>query len=128
MHALNSLGVGKQLAASGEPGQPPVLRDYKTGAVVREAEQPAAIQAKYGENFYHLHRCDLHRVLSEAVVANDPECVKVGHGLTNLSQDENGVTAPFSNGDVFAGDVRSEERRVGKECVRRSRCRWSPNP
>src|SRR3546814_5884434 len=56
MHALNSLGVGKQLAASGEPGQPPVLRDYKTGAVVREAEQPAAIQAKYGENFYHLHR------------------------------------------------------------------------
>src|SRR3546814_10999629 len=41
MHALNSLGVGKQLAASGEPGQPPVLRDYKTGAVVREADQPA---------------------------------------------------------------------------------------
>src|SRR3546814_10657361 len=80
MHARNSLGGGKQLAAAGEPGQPPVLRDYKTGAVVREAEQPAAIQAKYGENFYHLHRCDLHRVLSEAVVANDPECVKVGHG------------------------------------------------
>src|SRR3546814_3266471 len=45
------------------------------------------------------------RVLSEAVVANDPECVKVGHGLTNLSQDENGVTAHFSNGAVFAGDV-----------------------
>src|SRR3546814_17551020 len=122
MHARNSLGGGKQLAAAGEPGQPPVLRDYKTGAVVREAEQPAAIQAKYGENFYHLHRCDLHRVLSEAVVANDPECVKVGHGLTNLSQDENGVTDHFSNG------ARSEERSVGKECVSTCRSRWSPYP
>src|SRR3546814_20361813 len=48
MHALNSLGVGKQLAASVEPGQPPVLRDSKTGAVVREEEQPAATQAKSG--------------------------------------------------------------------------------
>src|SRR3546814_15976038 len=88
--ALDSLGGGKQMGASGEPCQPPFLRGYKTGAVVREAEQPAAIQAKYGENFYHLHRCDLNRVLSEAVVANDPECGKVGHGLTNLSQDETG--------------------------------------
>src|SRR3546814_15056261 len=105
MHALNSLGVGKQLAASGEPGQPPVLRDYRTGAVVREAEQPAAIQAKYGENFYPLHRCALHRVLSDAVVANDPDFVQVGQGLTNLSTDEKGVTAPFSNAPVLAGSV-----------------------
>src|SRR3546814_12660570 len=52
MHAFNSLGVGKQLAASGEPGQPPLLRNYKTGAVVREAEKPAHNKTNNSEKFY----------------------------------------------------------------------------
>src|SRR3546814_4820995 len=32
----------------------------------------------------------------------------------------------FRDGHEIAGDVRSEERRVGKECVSTCRSRWSP--
>src|SRR3546814_12302036 len=41
------------------------------------------------------------------------------------------VTAYFSDADGNAlevGALRSEERRVGKECVRTCRTRWSPSP
>src|SRR3546814_12241302 len=33
----------------------------------------------------------------------------------------------FSGADGDAIEARSEERRVGKECVRTRRCRWSPH-
>src|SRR3546814_1671670 len=33
---------------------------------------------------------------------------------------------PYANGDIHMGHARSEERRVGKECVSTCRSRWSP--
>src|SRR3546814_15494556 len=48
---------------------------------------------------------------------------------------ENCVIEPFSAGNfhpaelkISIGDERSEERRVGKECVSTCRSRWSPYP
>src|SRR3546814_5056243 len=34
--------------------------------------------------------------------------------------------SPLGNGFMSGGDFRSEERRVGKECVSTCRSRWSP--
>src|SRR3546814_17668477 len=36
-------------------------------------------------------------------------------------------SGPHGPQTLFAGRVRSEERRVGKECVRTCRSRWSPS-
>src|SRR3546814_13383158 len=38
------------------------------------------------------------------------------------------IDAPVSGGVAGANAGRSEERRVGKECVRTCRSRWSPSP
>src|SRR3546814_20573039 len=33
----------------------------------------------------------------------------------------------LQRGEISVADIRSEERRVGKACVRTCRCRWSPH-
>src|SRR3546814_15243589 len=52
------------------------------------------------------------------VIAHDRHFV-VGHAVAQIDHAQTRVT------DVAAARIRSEERRVGKECVRTCRCRWS---
>src|SRR3546814_18941715 len=63
----------------------------------------------------------------------EPQCLEEvrGQALLPLADDHQGDTVERQHGgraeiDGFAGDHRSEERRVGKECVRTCRFRWSP--
>src|SRR3546814_9184218 len=46
------------------------------------------------------------------------------HGVDELLSDRQAETRAGEG--VVAGDLRSEERRVGKECVSTCRSRWSP--
>src|SRR3546814_19578741 len=49
-----------------------------------------------------------------------------GNGVADGYQNRPDVTAARFMLDPFAADGRSEERRVGKECVSTGRSRWSP--
>jgi len=60
---------------------------------------------RYGAHYYQIHRTDLHGLLSEAVLNNDPDCLHLNHTFTKLTQDDTGVTAHFSNGAEAHGDV-----------------------
>src|SRR3546814_21068111 len=64
---------------------------------------------------------------------------RFGAALQGFEQDEDGVAALLSDGSRLRGDIlvgadgirstlrqRSEERRVGKECVSTCRSRWPP--
>ena len=44
----------------------------------------------------------------------------------NAKQDTQDATATVEGVIVIGGDGRSEERRVGKECIAVCRSRWSP--
>ena len=57
------------------------------------------------------------------------------HEIAKVVGAKNDVTAyedvainqiEFDSRKITAGDLRSEERRVGKECLRLCRSRWSP--
>src|SRR3546814_13863933 len=48
------------------------------------------------------------------------------HGDHAAQYRKNAVTVNGIDVDLRAGDQRSEERRVGKECVSTCRSRWSP--
>src|SRR3546814_10501964 len=49
-----------------------------------------------------------------------------GRLLVGLAHRQRGVAAGFGEGVAAGVDMRSEERRVGKECVSTCRSRWSP--
>lgn len=105
MHALNFLGVGDALARLGHPGGPPALRHHATGQILRNPRPASEVFDRFGEHFYHMHRADLHSSLSGAVLANDPNCVHVGHGVVDVEQTVDGVTARFANGKTVSGSA-----------------------
>ncbi|HWU02772.1 MAG TPA: FAD-dependent monooxygenase [Novosphingobium sp.] len=55
--------------------------------------------------FYQLHRADLHRILSDAVMAADPATIHLGRSFAGLTQDATGVTAHFTDGSSARGDI-----------------------
>jgi len=56
----------------------------------------------YGAPFFHVHRADLHQILTSLV----PDSVAhLGVGCTGVEQDEHSARATFSDGTTFEGDV-----------------------
>src|SRR3546814_6046811 len=82
---------------------------------VQTCALPICLAAKLGEG----HRDRLLRIVPGFEVA-----VGVARGGTD-GGDGDGALAE-ADGVVGAAALRSEERRVGKECVRTCRSRWSP--
>src|SRR3546814_18206525 len=54
--------------------------------------------------------------------------LKVDTAFHVLDSDAKPITGLYAVGEVLGSNLRSEERRVGKECVSTCRSRWSPYP
>src|SRR3546814_13282467 len=59
-------------------------------------------------------------------VGNYGESFERNIGMSSAMKLERGLNAQWQKGGLMYG--RSEERSVGKECVRTCRSRWSPEP
>jgi salicylate hydroxylase len=105
MHALNFLGVGEAIATTSSVAAELQIRHCRTGEVLRRRPAGDFYKAKYGADFFQVHRADLHDALSTAVFANDPTCIHLDHTFSDLQQDETGVVARFANGAVAAGNA-----------------------
>ncbi len=55
--------------------------------------------------FQQIHRADLYEILRQAVLAADPDAVRLGHDFDSFEQDDAGVTARFANGETARGDL-----------------------
>src|SRR3546814_19040579 len=55
-----------------------------------------------------------------------PELVLVGIDISLAMNILNALADRVAGEELAVPDLRSEERRVGKECVRKCRSRWSP--
>jgi salicylate hydroxylase len=124
---LKSLGVFDEFrdVAYAPDGQ--VVRHYKTGRVLAQVSRGDRLEETYGERYYVVHRADLHRVLADAVLANDPAAIVTAHRFADLQQDGSGVSVRFDNGEwkraeavIGADGVRSRVRSTlfGAEEVR----------
>lgn len=102
--ALRDLGVDEALEAVSSCV--PTMRtcNYATGEVIRE-DSNAAMLEKYGMATLQVHRVDLHRLLMEAVQANDPDALHAAHEFVDLEQDKDSVVVRFANGASIRGDV-----------------------
>jgi len=102
--ALQDLGVDEALEARSSTVSVFHTCDFATGAVLR-AVTSEEIKAKAGLASLGVHRADLHTVLMEAVLANDPDSLHADCEFKDLAQDEAGVTARFTNGTSARSDV-----------------------
>jgi salicylate hydroxylase len=102
--ALHNLGVDEKLAEISSCVDTMKTCKYDTGEAYRVLSNNDIFQ-KYGMKTLQVHRADLHRLLMEAVKANDPDALHAGHQFVKLEQDNTGVEVRFQNGVVDRGDV-----------------------
>ena len=101
--ALIGLGLEKELAELADPPSYQAVHHYQTGRVLVRIDRGDLTLQQYGAPYYQIHRADLHRMLADAVRANDPDGIRLGHEFERFTQDANGVTAFFTNGNSASG-------------------------
>ncbi len=97
-HALNYLGLEKAIADVAIIPRSAGVKHYQTGEMLVTNNRATTPRQRYGADYLQIHRADLHRILLTAVLGNDPDCLFSGYKLAGLSQDDDRVTATFSNG------------------------------
>ena len=104
--ALNSLGLESALAEAATQVRKQGILHYLDGRILVENDRGDEPLRKYGAHYYQLHRADLHKILVDAVLANDSEAVVLNASFESLEQDETGVTMTFKGGQTaFASAV-----------------------
>jgi salicylate hydroxylase len=101
MNVLNFLGVGSALAEQAGQTLRYFVRSAADGHELERGPDPDSFLAEFGAPYCNLHRADLHSALAGAVTRNDPDAVLLDHRFDYLEQDDDKVTAHFSNGTSF---------------------------
>lgn len=103
--ALEFVGLGPFMEEHGDKPSSGALIHYKTGEALTETQRDGSFKERFGAEYYQIHRADLHDALTAAVRANDPGAIVLDHTFESLTQDDNGVTATFANGNTATGDL-----------------------
>jgi salicylate hydroxylase len=103
---LFSLGLREAIEANADVPATARIADYATGQPLDTPNVP--LQAKHQGDipyFYQIHRADIHKILAEAVRANDPDAISLDMHFERLVQKGDRVSAVFSDGTEVVSEV-----------------------
>jgi len=78
------------------------VRRWKDGRVLSREELGPAMERDFGSPYYHVHRADLLRILSEAI---PKERIHLGKRCIGISQEATSVRVSFDDGSVVSADA-----------------------
>ena len=81
------------------------MRLFNTGQSWRVQDLGANAVARYGSQYWLVHRGDFHQVLVRALAERAPDAVRVGARCIDFEQDADGVTLLLEDGERVRGDV-----------------------
>jgi salicylate hydroxylase len=99
MHALDFLGVGARVLDASGPAPRYEVCDADSGRILEMGPPAEDVRPKFGAAYVNARRADLHTALADAILARDPDCVRLDHRFEHLEQDADGVDVRFSNGE-----------------------------
>nr|WP_043871309.1 FAD-dependent monooxygenase [Celeribacter indicus] len=81
------------------------VRLWNTGERRKLFDLGADSRERFGAPYWFVHRGDLHRVLLDAVLEADPDCVHPGRKCISYSDDGQHVSLQFEDGSTATGDA-----------------------
>lgn len=103
--ALEYVGLGAFMAAAADKPSAGALVHYRTGEAIVRTQRDGSFKDRFGAEYYQIHRADLHDELVRAVRANDADAIVLDHTFERLTQNDDSITAYFTNGDNATGDM-----------------------
>lgn len=104
-HALNYLGLSDFLATAANRPKDTIMSHYRTGEVLVSNGFGSDFLDLFGAEYYQIHRADMHAGLVAAVKDLDPDCISLGYRFIEFDQEDDSVTAHFSNGQQMTGQL-----------------------
>jgi len=99
---MEALGLADELKRFGFIPGFQWTQHWQTGEVLLEFERGPQLMQRYGAGYYHVHRADLHRMLTDALAQAAPGALRLDHRL--VSVEPTGEMA-FANGATAPADV-----------------------
>lgn len=104
MHVLHELGVAEAIKALAFAPQAAVMRHFKTGDEYFSVPLGQTCVQKYGADYLHIHRADLHTVLQQACVDLGVN-IHLDQGIKAYQQVNNNVSIEFESGATQTFDI-----------------------
>lgn len=104
MHVLNALGLAAQVKAKAFCPKSAVMRHFQTGKAYFSVPLGDVAIQKYGIDYVHIHRADLHAVLRQACEALQVPII-LGQGVQSYSQTSENLSIQFENGENLDADL-----------------------
>lgn len=101
MHALDFLGVGPRVVDASGPAPRYEVCDAGSGRILELGPPAEDVGPAFGAAYVNARRADLHAALVDALLARDPDCVRLDHRFEHLEQDADGVDLRFAGGERF---------------------------
>lgn len=102
---LYDLGLQKELDTWGVRPETYEYRRYDTGELLHSMPFAGQHLEQFGAPYYHLHRADFHKILVDKVNALKPNAITLNAKAVGYTEDADGVTLKFADGQTARGDV-----------------------
>ena len=132
---LAGLGVAEAVLAVSSYPQALEMRIGRTGEKVFSIPVQKDAKKRYGAPYLHVHRADLIEILKRAAEFAGVR-IRLNARVAAYVREDTRLRIGLDTGTIIPADLlvgadgarsyRSEERRVGKECLSVCRSRWSP--
>ena len=104
-NAFDALGIGDRARARAVYTDYMVMHDALDEYRVGRIETGDAFRKRFGNPYAVIHRADIHSSLVEGAQENGDIEIKTNCRITDVAQDENGVTVTDQNGQTYAGQA-----------------------
>jgi salicylate hydroxylase len=104
MHVLQALGIAEQIKAKAFRPQSAVMRHFQTGKTYFTVPLGDVATKKYGADYLHIHRADLHSVLHRACQEMHVT-IYLGQAVQSYHQSQQNLSIQLENGESLEADV-----------------------
>ena len=105
MHALIDLGLREEISRVAVNPGAYVFSAFDTGEEISRFNLAADHEKLHGAPYCQMHRADFHDILARRAQSVKSDVVRLNHAVTGFTEDSDGVTLRFVNGESARGDL-----------------------